>query len=151
MISQSVFCPWGHWCQEFSCYTCAPSPYLVTKNHRALNQGSVEATAMVHCDLSIDLEMCGRDKHEQWGQNAAVRHPVGNTPPIRSVVEVHQWCTAAPSVSRRLTSLLGCQKSRVQLHQQQSQRTTHSPLGSHVHVPKWLVDFLYPRRWCYVS
>jgi hypothetical protein len=32
---------------------------------------------MVHCNLSIDLEMCGRDKHEQEGENAAVRHPVG--------------------------------------------------------------------------
>ncbi|KAJ8895033.1 hypothetical protein PR048_000357 [Dryococelus australis] len=49
-----------------------------TKNPRASSQGIVAASAMVHGDLAIDLEMRGRGNHVQYGHNAVVRHLVGN-------------------------------------------------------------------------
>lgn len=88
---------------------------------------------MVHCDLSIVLEMCGRDKHEYYEQNAAVHYHVRITRPIGSVEEVKQLRTTA---SRRLISLLRCQKSWAKLRQQRSRPTVHSLLETRVCAPE---------------
>lgn len=67
------------------------------------------------------------DKREQYGQKKAARHSVVSTPRIGS---------AFTSVSRRLTSLLGCQKDRAQLQYQKPRGSTHSHLESHIRAPE---------------
>lgn len=145
MLSHSLFVPW-----VIDSPNSCPYALSFTIRHNQKSQGvrsgSMESISKVHILLSIFVEMCGLGNDKHYGQNEQVHHPVENTPRCILSMEVHRWRMTATYVCSSWNSLLGCQKNKVQLHQQRWWHTRNLPLGRHVPTHELLLDFRYPKK-----